>query len=171
MLERTESFFWAFCDDYLEMVKARRYGDFGPEGAASANSAMRVALSGLLRLFAPFLPFVTEEVWSWWQPGSVHRSTWPTPAEVVAPIGGEDADAVQVFVRAQEALNAVRRDKALNKKPVKAVITLARLPQAMSGLQPAARDFQAAAHVRQVSFEDITDVELTYEAAAEGTPA
>jgi valyl-tRNA synthetase len=170
VLERTESFFWAFCDDYLEMVKARRYGDFGPEGAASANSAMRVALSALLRLFAPFLPFVTEEVWSWWQPGSVHRSAWPTPAEVVAPIGGDDADAVQVFVRAQEALNAVRRDKALNKKPVKAVITLARLPRAMSGLQPAARDFQAAAHVRQVSFEDITDVELTYEPApVEGT--
>jgi valyl-tRNA synthetase len=170
VLERTESFFWAFCDDYLEMVKARRYGDFGPQGAASANSAMRVALSGLLRLFAPFLPFVTEEVWSWWQPGSVHRSAWPTPGEVVAPIGGDDAEAVQVFVRAQEALNAVRRDKALNKKPLKAVITLARLPQAMSGLQPAARDFQAAAHVRQVSFEDITDVELTYEAATvEGT--
>jgi valyl-tRNA synthetase len=172
VLERTESFFWAFCDDYLEMVKARRYGDFGAEGAASANSAMRVALSALLRLFAPFLPFVTEEVWSWWRPGSVHRSAWPTPAEVVAPIGGDDAEAVQVFVRAQEALNAVRRDKALHKKPVKAVITLARLPQAMSGLQPAARDFQAAAHVRQVSFEDITDVELTYETApVEGTTA
>jgi hypothetical protein len=79
---------------------------------------------------------------------------------------------VKVFVHAQEALNAVRRDKALNKKPVKAVITLARLPQGMSGLLPAARDFQAAAHVRQVSFENITDAELTYEAApAEGTPA
>ena len=72
-------FFWDFCDDYLELVKSRRYGDFGAEGAASANSAMLVALSTLLRLFAPFLPFVTEEVWSWWQPGSVHRATWPTP--------------------------------------------------------------------------------------------
>jgi valyl-tRNA synthetase len=163
VLQSTETFFWAFCDDYLEMVKARRYGDFGPEGAASANSAMLVALSSLLRLFAPFLPFVTEEVWSWWRPGSVHRAAWPTPAEVVAPIGGADEASVTVFVCAQDALNAVRRDKAMLKKPVKAVITEARLPQAMSGLQPAARDFQAASHVRALAFADIPAVELTYE--------
>jgi valyl-tRNA synthetase len=162
VLQQTESFFWGFCDDYLEMVKARRYGDFGAEAAASANSAMLVALSALLRLFAPYLPFVTEEVWSWWRPGSVHRSSWPTPAEVVEPIGGDDAAAVAVFGRAQAALADIRRIKAMEKRAVKSVIERAVLPRAFDGLMPAARDFQAATHIRTLSFDDVDAAQLTF---------
>ncbi len=54
-LAKIESFFWDFCDNYVEAAKSRRYGDFGPEAAASASTAMRLALSVLLRLLAPYL--------------------------------------------------------------------------------------------------------------------
>src|SRR5690606_13603587 len=56
-----EAFFWSFCDDYVEMVKRRRMAD--DDSAGSAIAASRLALSIQLRLFAPYLPFVTEEVW------------------------------------------------------------------------------------------------------------
>jgi valyl-tRNA synthetase len=169
VLEQSERFFWSFCDDYLELVKGRRYGDFTPEGAASANSAMLVALSTLLRLFAPFQPFVTDEVWSWWQAGSVHNATWPTPQEVVEPIGGHDANAVQVFEQTRAALGEIRRIKALDKRPVKAVIERAVLPQRFEPLTPAAQDFRAAAHIRDLGFGPTEEPQLTF-AAIEPVP-
>ena len=169
VLERSERFFWSFCDDYLELVKGRRYGDFTPEGAASANSAMLVAQSTLLRLFAPFLPFVTEEVWSWWRPGSVHNAKWPTAEEVVESIGGHDGNAVQVFEKTRAALGEIRRIKALEKRPVKAVIERAVLPQRFESLMPAAQDFRAAAHIRDLGFGQVEEPQLTF-AAIEPVP-
>jgi valyl-tRNA synthetase len=105
-LRETELFFWTFCDDYIELVKRRRAGD-GP-GAASACRASAAALDVLLRLFAPFLPFVTEEVWSWWRTGCVHLAPWPDAAEIEALIdaGGSDA----AFARAS-AITALIRHK------------------------------------------------------------
>jgi valyl-tRNA synthetase len=169
VLEQSERFFWSFCDDYLELVKSRRYGDFTPAGAASANSAMLVALSTLLRLFAPFLPFVTEEVWSWWQQGSVHNAKWPTPEEVVESIGGHDAQAVEIFEKTRAALGEIRRIKALEKRPVKAVIERAVLPQRFEQLTPAAQDFRAAAHIRDLTFGSTDEPQLTF-AAIEPVP-
>ena len=120
-LERTESFFWSFCDDYLELVKSRAYGGQGDAGAASANRALTLALSTMLRLFAPFLPFVTEEVWSWWKDGSVHRATWPDPQELRGPAGaGADPLVLEV---AAAVLGEVRKAKTTEKASMRADVT------------------------------------------------
>ena len=112
VLQRVETFFWDLCDNYLELAKARRYGDFGAAGAASANSAMVLALSTLNRLFAPFLPFVTEEVWSWWQPGSVHAAAWPRSEDIAAVLPGHSAEAAAQYLRVTEVLGEIRKLKA-----------------------------------------------------------
>jgi valyl-tRNA synthetase len=130
-MEKSESFFWFFCDDYLELVKARRYGDHGAAAAGSANSAMLLALSALLRLFAPFLPFVTEEVWSWWKSGSVHRAAWPAADELLGPIGGADPRAADALSEGCRVLGEVRKRKSEEKKPLRTPVLSAtiRAPQ------------------------------------------
>ena len=154
VLERTESFFWSFCDDYLELVKGRRYGDQGADLAASANGALLAALSTMLRLFAPFLPFVTEEVWSWWQDGSVHRASWPTPEEVLSSSepAKEHEPGVQALEFASAVLGAIRKKKSEEQRPLKTRVARAtvRAPEAqLAFLADVERDLRAAGLIDQ----------------------
>jgi valyl-tRNA synthetase len=132
-LEVTESFFWSFCDDYVELVKSRAYGSGEP--AVSARLTLAMALSVQLRLFAPVLPFVTEEVWSWWRPGSVHRNPWPSAPELT--VEGDPA----VLDAAAEALAAVRKAKSEAKQSMRADVESATVtaPAAQVPLVEAAR--------------------------------
>ncbi len=121
-LERTEQFFWRFCDDHLELVKGRAYASDDPEGSASARAALAVALSTLHRLFAPFLPFTTEEVWSWWMDGSVHRAAWPDAAELQALAAGADPAGLEI---AGQVLSELRGAKSAAKVSMRAEIAVA----------------------------------------------
>jgi valyl-tRNA synthetase len=147
-LERTETFFWAFCDDYLELVKGRAYA-----GDASAVAALRTGLSTLLRLFAPFLPFVTEEVWSWWQEGSVHRSVWPTASELGAA-GGNPL----VLEVAADVLGQVRKAKTTAKKSLRVDVALAVVrgtQEQLDALEAARSDVLQAGRIAELRTEAV----------------
>jgi valyl-tRNA synthetase len=175
VLERTETFFWSFCDDYLELVKGRRYGDQGPERAASANAALLAALSAMLRLFAPFLPFATEEVWSWWRPGSVHTSRWPTRQEVLSACGPavEDDRGVRALEFASEILGAIRKKKSEEQRPLKTPVLRAtvRAPESDLALLPEIdRDLRAAGLIRQLDTTVAEALQVDVELAPPDTP-
>ncbi|HEY3501374.1 MAG TPA: valine--tRNA ligase [Actinocatenispora sp.] len=150
-LETAERFFWTFCDDYLELVKSRAYGERGEAAATSARAALGWALSVLLRLFAPVLPFVTEEVWSWWRYGSVHRSTWPTEYELKPAIGDAATDLRLSTVG--EALRRIRKAKSERKLSMRAEIPLVEIAgpvETVEALRLAADDLVAAGHVEKL---------------------
>ena len=123
-LERAEEFFWWYCDYYLELVKGRRY-DPAPRASASVSRALSLSLSVFQRLFAPFLPFVAEEVWSWWQEGSVHRARWPDAGELAGAAGGLDIDPAregQALDAAADVLREVRKAKSDARRPMRAAV-------------------------------------------------
>ena len=154
-LEVTESFFWTFTDDYLELVKDRAYGqqDHSPEQIGSAVLALRSALSVLVRLFAPFLPFASEEVWSWWQEGSIHGAAWPTADELPR----SSSDLMNV---ASEALILIRKSKSDLKVSMKAEIDYLELAGPTS-LSQITRDLQSVGNILKLKLQEADQISIS----------
>ncbi len=167
-LESTEQLFWTFCDDYLELVKERAYGAATPEEQASAVTTLRTALDVFLRLFAPFIPFATEEVWSWTHEGSVHVAPWPTPTLDRSPTG--------LLGVVGTALIGIRRAKTDAKASQKTEVLSAIVhapTERLALLRLAAEDLKAVGRIAELHFVEgpeiaVTDVVLA-EALVEAT--
>ncbi len=164
-LELAEKFFWNFTDDYLELVKERAYGQGGATTAtqASAALALRKALHVMLRLFAPFLPFATEEVWGWWQKtaGSIHRATWPTVEELT---DGLDAGNHGLMELASVALFGLRKAKSDAKASMKAEVVSATLQApaaALSSMRVFESDLKAVGRIAELSYAEAEEVAVT----------
>ena len=146
-LQLTESFFWHFTDDYVELIKDRAYGSAGDTAQASVLAALATTLDSMLRLLAPFLPFATEEVWGWWRADSVHRASWPTPVAV------DDGDTT-LLSTVGDALSGIRKAKSEAKvkqrtQVISATVTAGevRAAQLAAGLG----DLKAAANALEIT--------------------
>lgn len=136
-LQLAETFFWSFTDDYVELIKDRAYGSAGVAEKGSVLGALATTLDRMLRLFAPFLPFATEEVWSWWRLGSVHRASWPTTGVLTA--AALDAD-TGMLATVGAALGGLRKAKSEAKVKQRTQV----LSAVISGSEAQVRQLEAA---------------------------
>ena len=151
-LERTEAFFWWFCDDYVELVKTRAYS--AGEESSSARSSLQRALSVMQRLLAPMLPFATEEVWSWWKSDSIHLQNWPTANETLADFDVSE-NANSLLDATCVVLAAVRRAKTeakVSQRAEVAELVVTASPATIALLQANILDLRNAGALQEIKF-------------------
>jgi len=152
-LEVTESFFWSFTDDYVELVKERTYGKQGEESANSAKAALGITIHTLLKLFAPFVPFVSEEVWSWWQNGSVHNEAWPKPEEITSnkAISTENLDLV---TKVLAEIRKAKTEKQLSMKADVLELVIEAKSEEIEILKKSEKDLIAAGIIKNLKYKN-----------------
>ncbi|HJL19926.1 MAG TPA: valine--tRNA ligase [Sandaracinaceae bacterium LLY-WYZ-13_1] len=156
----TEQFFWAsFTDTFLELTKARARGDFGgPADQGSAVAALRLGLNVLLRLFAPVLPYITEEVWSWvfaeetGQP-SIHAAPWPTEADFADVTAPDDPGSFELAVEALATINKAKSDAGVSVGRVTEHLVLGANAATKDRLAPVWEDVAGAARCQDEHLE------------------
>ncbi len=153
-LEVTEKYLWTFCDDYMELVKERAYGASTAEGQASAALALRTAIEVLVRLLAPYLPFATEEVWSWTHDESVHTTAWPTTADT-----GVTAAPSGLLGAVSAALIGIRRAKTDAKASQKSDVVSATIA-GPAILELGLADLAAVGRIASVEFVESESIEV-----------
>ena len=153
-LELTESFFWNFTDDYLELVKERAYGQStDPAAQASAVSALRIALLAITKLLAPFIPFATEEAWSWWQEGSVHRSYWPVAEDLTGFTGSQNAGLLSLASQALIGIRKAKSDEKLSMKAEISSLTIEASEQEIESLKLIESDLKSVGKIDQIKYK------------------
>jgi len=176
-LDTVERFFWSgYTDNYLEMVKARARSETDPPGRSSAVAAVQQGLGVLLRLLAPFLPYVTEEVWSWGFAAAtglrtIHRAPWPSAVDFAGVPEGPETGAP--FDAACAFLDAVRRAKSAAGATVGRQLARLRVeasPRTVALLGPCLHDLASAAraegdvlgprHGLEDGLFEVTEIEL-----------
>jgi valyl-tRNA synthetase len=155
-LEAAESFFWRdLCDNYIEIAKKRLYGDEGYDepGRRGAQHALYEALLGVLKLLAPIVPHVTEEIHSLFFAGregaeSIHVSPWPGHAAEWAEAAAEEAGELALAV-----VEGMRKIKSTAKASVAApvgTLTIACDAAAWKKIEPLTSELRAVSNAERV---------------------
>ena len=165
VLADTESFFWThFTDVYLELAKSRARDESDPAGRASAVATLRLGLDVLLRQFAPFIPYITEEVWSWafaeekGEP-SIHRAVWPSTADFAGTLAPANTASFDVAAACMAAINKSKADAEVSMGREVETLTISAGATTLERLAPVLGDVLAAGRCREHRLEENASLE------------
>ena len=188
--EPIESYFWQFCDDYIELVKNRAYGTPDEQGnvpsekaVKSARTALGLGLDAFARLLAPYLPYASEEVWSWMHAGSgsVHRAAWPVVNPYVEAATGASPELLTWAGKAVEQLRKIKSEAKVSMKTPILSVALSAAAEGVDAIHAALGDIAQAGrvvgkfdlvakHTAESAAEDAPETEVAVETSELGEP-